>query len=56
MRYPGVMGFRQWLQSLHGSTRQSRALIVVPLCADLLRHAGGHLSDDAAMVAIERLP
>ncbi|MFD9502384.1 PP2C family protein-serine/threonine phosphatase [Streptomyces sp. NPDC060035] len=26
------------------------------LCADLLRHAGGHLGDDAAMVAIERLP
>ncbi|MET9535142.1 PP2C family protein-serine/threonine phosphatase [Streptomyces sp. NPDC006649] len=26
------------------------------LCADLLRHAGGSLGDDAAMVAIERLP
>ncbi|MFF1647969.1 PP2C family protein-serine/threonine phosphatase [Streptomyces sp. NPDC058240] len=26
------------------------------LCADLLRHAGGHLGDDAALVAIERLP
>ncbi|WP_328320308.1 PP2C family protein-serine/threonine phosphatase [Streptomyces sp. NBC_00388] len=25
------------------------------LCADLLRHADGHLGDDAAMVAIERL-
>ncbi|MCX4733968.1 PP2C family protein-serine/threonine phosphatase [Streptomyces sp. NBC_01363] len=25
------------------------------LCADLLRHAGGHLGDDAALVAIERL-
>ncbi|WP_406152105.1 PP2C family protein-serine/threonine phosphatase [Streptomyces sp. NBC_01012] len=26
------------------------------LRADLLRHAGGHLGDDAAMVAVERLP
>ncbi|MEU6017037.1 PP2C family protein-serine/threonine phosphatase [Streptomyces sp. NPDC047515] len=26
------------------------------LCADLVRHAGGRLGDDAAMVAIERLP
>ncbi|MER6996190.1 PP2C family protein-serine/threonine phosphatase [Streptomyces sp. NPDC000410] len=26
------------------------------LCDDLLRHAGGHLGDDAAMVAIERVP
>lgn len=26
------------------------------LCNDLLSHAGGHLDDDAAMVAIERLP
>ncbi|WP_351236256.1 PP2C family protein-serine/threonine phosphatase [Streptomyces sp. NPDC002133] len=26
------------------------------LCGDLLRHAGGHLGDDAAMVAIERMP
>ncbi|MFE2376454.1 hypothetical protein ACFXBC_17680, partial [Streptomyces sp. NPDC059398] len=26
------------------------------LCADLLRHADGTLGDDAAMVAIERLP
>ncbi|MGW2558966.1 PP2C family protein-serine/threonine phosphatase [Streptomyces sp. NPDC001514] len=26
------------------------------LCSDLLRHAGGHLGDDAAMVAIERMP
>lgn len=26
------------------------------LCADLVRHAGGRLSDDAALVAIERLP
>ncbi|MFJ8848992.1 PP2C family protein-serine/threonine phosphatase [Streptomyces sp. NPDC102437] len=26
------------------------------LCADLLRHAGGSLGDDAALVAIERLP
>lgn len=26
------------------------------LCADLLRHAGGHLGDDAAMVAVECLP
>ncbi|WP_328375377.1 serine/threonine-protein phosphatase [Streptomyces sp. NBC_00440] len=26
------------------------------LCTDLLRHAGGSLGDDAAMVAIERLP
>ncbi|WP_406456889.1 PP2C family protein-serine/threonine phosphatase [Streptomyces sp. NBC_00876] len=26
------------------------------LRADLLRHAGGHLGDDAALVAIERLP
>ncbi|MEU9320087.1 PP2C family protein-serine/threonine phosphatase [Streptomyces sp. NPDC048295] len=26
------------------------------LCADLLRHAGGRLGDDAALVAVERLP
>ncbi|MFE7106419.1 PP2C family protein-serine/threonine phosphatase [Streptomyces sp. NPDC057575] len=26
------------------------------LCADLLRHSGGSLGDDAALVAIERLP
>ncbi|MFE6936027.1 PP2C family protein-serine/threonine phosphatase [Streptomyces sp. NPDC057699] len=26
------------------------------LCTDLLRHAGGHLGDDAAMVAVECLP
>ncbi|WTA34190.1 serine/threonine-protein phosphatase [Streptomyces sp. NBC_00846] len=26
------------------------------LCADLVRHAGGRLGDDAALVAIERLP
>ncbi|MET7618046.1 PP2C family protein-serine/threonine phosphatase [Streptomyces sp. NPDC005408] len=26
------------------------------LCEDLLSHAGGHLGDDAAMVAMERLP
>ncbi|MEE1841170.1 MULTISPECIES: PP2C family protein-serine/threonine phosphatase [unclassified Streptomyces] len=26
------------------------------LCTDLLRHAGGRLGDDAALVAIERLP
>ncbi|MEU2679318.1 PP2C family protein-serine/threonine phosphatase [Streptomyces sp. NPDC007107] len=26
------------------------------LCADLLRHAGGHLGDDAAVVAVECLP
>ncbi|MGW1407126.1 PP2C family protein-serine/threonine phosphatase [Streptomyces sp. NPDC002403] len=26
------------------------------LCADLLRHAGGRLGDDAALVAVERMP
>ncbi|MEV8231160.1 PP2C family protein-serine/threonine phosphatase [Streptomyces sp. NPDC079167] len=26
------------------------------VCADLLRHAGGRLGDDAALVAVERLP
>ncbi|MFF2960174.1 PP2C family protein-serine/threonine phosphatase [Streptomyces sp. NPDC057963] len=26
------------------------------LCADLVRHAGGRLGDDAALVAVERLP
>lgn len=30
--------------------------LLAHLCADLLRHAGGHLDDDAAMVAIERMP
>lgn len=30
-------------------------LLLKHLCADLLHHAGGHLGDDAAMVAIERL-
>ncbi|MFE3329923.1 PP2C family protein-serine/threonine phosphatase [Streptomyces sp. NPDC059176] len=30
--------------------------LLAHLCSDLLRHAGGHLGDDAAMVAIERVP
>ncbi|MEU1033995.1 PP2C family protein-serine/threonine phosphatase [Streptomyces mirabilis] len=31
-------------------------VLLAHLCADLLHHAGGHLDDDAAMVAIERMP
>ncbi|GHH09974.1 hypothetical protein GCM10018780_46440 [Streptomyces lanatus] len=30
--------------------------LLAHLCKDLMRHAGGHLGDDAAMVAIERMP
>ncbi|MFI5557530.1 SpoIIE family protein phosphatase [Streptomyces sp. NPDC051738] len=30
--------------------------LLAHLCKDLLRHVGGHLDDDAAMVAIERMP
>ncbi|WP_327596166.1 PP2C family protein-serine/threonine phosphatase [Streptomyces chartreusis] len=30
--------------------------LLTHLCKDLMRHVGGHLGDDAAMVAIERLP
>ncbi|MGI5406147.1 PP2C family protein-serine/threonine phosphatase [Streptomyces chartreusis] len=30
--------------------------LLAHLCKDLMRHVGGHLGDDAAMVAIERLP
>jgi serine phosphatase RsbU (regulator of sigma subunit) len=30
--------------------------LLAQLCKDLTRHAGGHLGDDAAMVAIERMP
>ncbi|WST79275.1 serine/threonine-protein phosphatase [Streptomyces sp. NBC_01136] len=30
--------------------------LLAHLCKDLLRHAGGRLDDDAAMVAIERMP
>ncbi|MEW1688481.1 PP2C family protein-serine/threonine phosphatase [Streptomyces sp. NPDC091265] len=36
--------------------RESPEELLKHLCADLLRHAGGHLGDDAALVAIERLP
>lgn len=36
--------------------QESPEALLRRLCADLLRHAGGHLGDDAALVAIERLP
>ncbi|MEV6162704.1 PP2C family protein-serine/threonine phosphatase [Streptomyces sp. NPDC052052] len=35
---------------------QSPETLLKFLCADLVRHAGGRLGDDAALVAIERLP
>ncbi|MFE6040757.1 PP2C family protein-serine/threonine phosphatase [Streptomyces sp. NPDC056452] len=35
---------------------ESPEALLKHLCADLLRHAGGSLGDDAALVAIERLP
>ncbi|MDF6040949.1 serine/threonine-protein phosphatase [Streptomyces sp. JH14] len=36
--------------------REDPEALLKYVCADLLRHAGGRLGDDAAMVAIERLP
>ncbi|MEG3627633.1 PP2C family protein-serine/threonine phosphatase [Streptomyces poriticola] len=39
-----------------GMTGQSPEALLARLCQDLMRHAGGHLGDDAAMVAIERMP
>ncbi|MFE7357001.1 PP2C family protein-serine/threonine phosphatase [Streptomyces sp. NPDC057543] len=35
---------------------QAPERLLKSLCADLVRHAGGRLGDDAALVAIERLP
>lgn len=35
---------------------QTPERLLESLCADLVRHAGGRLADDAALVAIERLP
>jgi serine phosphatase RsbU (regulator of sigma subunit) len=37
-------------------SRKGPDALLAHLCKDLLRHAGGHLDDDAAMVAIERVP
>ncbi|MCX5144888.1 MULTISPECIES: PP2C family protein-serine/threonine phosphatase [unclassified Streptomyces] len=41
------------LAARRGDTPDS---LLTYLCADLLRHAGGSLGDDVAMVALERLP
>ncbi|WP_455359871.1 PP2C family protein-serine/threonine phosphatase [Streptomyces sp. SYSU K21746] len=46
--YPLAERLESWPD--HGPDRLLRYL-----CADLLAHAGGHLGDDAAVVAIERL-
>jgi hypothetical protein len=39
-----------------GMADQGPGVLLAQLRQDLIRHAGGHLGDDAAMVAIERLP
>jgi hypothetical protein len=39
-----------------GMAGEGPGALLAQLRRDLLRHAGGHLDDDAAMVAIERLP
>lgn len=39
-----------------GKSGKGPDVLLAHLCADLLHHAGGHLDDDAAMVAIERMP
>ncbi|CAL9640246.1 PP2C family protein-serine/threonine phosphatase [Streptomyces sp. enrichment culture] len=39
-----------------GMAGQGPGALLTRLRQDLIRHAGGHLGDDAAMVAVERLP
>ncbi|MFF4731259.1 PP2C family protein-serine/threonine phosphatase [Streptomyces mirabilis] len=39
-----------------GKSGKGPDALLAHLCADLLHHAGGYLDDDAAMVAIERMP
>ncbi|MFI6377062.1 PP2C family protein-serine/threonine phosphatase [Streptomyces sp. NPDC050546] len=46
----------QRLEQLVGSRATEPEALLSRLCADLLKHAGGHLGDDAAMVALQRLP
>ncbi|MFF7771819.1 PP2C family protein-serine/threonine phosphatase [Streptomyces massasporeus] len=46
----------QRLEQLTGSGDTEPETLLGRLCADLLKHAGGHLGDDAAMVALQRLP
>jgi serine phosphatase RsbU (regulator of sigma subunit) len=43
-------------QRVAGMAGNGPGTLLARLRQDLLRHAGGHLGDDAAMVAIERLP
>ncbi|MFF8873340.1 PP2C family protein-serine/threonine phosphatase [Streptomyces massasporeus] len=46
----------QRLEQLTGGRAIEPETLLARLCADLLKHAGGHLDDDAAMVALQRLP
>ncbi|MFJ7072110.1 PP2C family protein-serine/threonine phosphatase [Streptomyces sp. NPDC098781] len=43
-------------ERMAGKAGKGPDALLANLCKDLLRHVGGHLGDDAAMVAIERLP
>ncbi|MGC0334359.1 serine phosphatase RsbU (regulator of sigma subunit) [Streptomyces sp. SAI-170] len=43
-------------QRVAGMADKGPGTLLARLRQDLIRHAGGHLGDDAAMVAIERLP
>ncbi|MEU5390228.1 PP2C family protein-serine/threonine phosphatase [Streptomyces tibetensis] len=43
-------------QRVAGKPGKNPEALLTHLCKDLKRHVGGHLGDDAAMVAIERMP
>ncbi|MFE5813324.1 PP2C family protein-serine/threonine phosphatase [Streptomyces sp. NPDC056479] len=43
-------------ERMAGKAGKGPDALLTGLCRDLLRHVGGHLGDDAAMVAIERVP
>ncbi|WP_406210708.1 serine/threonine-protein phosphatase [Streptomyces sp. NBC_01017] len=43
-------------ERVDGKADTSPDALLAHLCRDLMRHVGGHLGDDAAMVAIERMP
>lgn len=48
--------FYPLVERVAGKSGKGPDALLAHLCADLLHHAGGYLDDDAAMVAIERMP
>ncbi|MEU9111330.1 PP2C family protein-serine/threonine phosphatase [Streptomyces sp. NPDC048483] len=51
--YPLAERITSWLDKSDGDRPQP---LLRYLCGDLMAHSGGYLGDDAAMVAVERLP